>query len=86
MPYIPQERRERLERFNVMPPDSGADLCYVISNLVASYTEYRGLNYGIITEVRGALAGTLDEYNRLVAHPYEDKKRDENGDIWGILT
>lgn len=86
VPYIAKDRRERYANYEQMPPETGGDLNYVVSRIVARYTEYHGLSYGTITEVRGALMGALDEYNRLVAHPYEDVKRDLNGDVWGILT
>lgn len=68
-----------------MPPDTGAELNYIIARLLARFTEYHGLSYNTITEVRGAVRGSLGEYERLVAEPYEEKKRHIQGDIWGSL-
>lgn len=85
MPYISRDLRQKYECYELMPPDSGGELNYVISRLIARYTEYHNLSYDTITQVRGALSGSLGEYNRLVAYPYEDSKRIENGCVWGPL-
>lgn len=86
MPYIDPKWRKAYAKYELQPPDNGGELNYVISRLIARYTEYHGLSYNVITQVRGALLGSMHEFDRLVADPYEDKKRADNGDVWGSLT
>ena len=87
MPYISPTRRLRYDDYeNLQLPENGGDLSYVISRLIARYTEGHELRYDTIAEVRSALVGALGEYDRVVADPYEDRKRKDNGDIWGTLT
>ena len=85
MPYIAPERRTKYVRYEQSPPETGGDLNYVISRLLARFTEYHGLSYTTIAQARDAASGALDEYNRCVAHVYEEQARQKNGDIWGIL-
>lgn len=86
MPYIAKTRRPQYDAYELPPPENGGDLNYVVSRIIARFTEYRGLNYETITQVRGALNGALGEYDRLIAYPYEDQKRTMSGDVWGTLT
>ena len=86
MPYILPVERTLLEIYELKPPETGGQLNYIISRLIARYTEYHKLRYDVITEVRGAVLGALHEYERLVADPYENSKREENGDVWGTLV
>lgn len=86
MPYIEEGRRARYDIYELQPPETGGDLNYVISRLLARFTEYHGLSYDTIAKARDAASGALDEYNRCVAHPYEELARQRNGDIWEILA
>ena len=86
MPYISRTRRSLYDNYEMHPPDTAGDLNYVVSRLIARYTEYRGLSYTTITEVRGALMGAMHEYDRLIADPYEDQKMTDNGSVWGKLA
>ena len=84
MPYIHPVKRPLYDGYETqIVPEGGGDLNYVIARLLCRYTEFYGLSYGTIATVREAASGALDEYNRCVAHPYEQKKREENGDVWG---
>lgn len=86
MPYIAPGLRKHLEPKPPWPI-TGGELNFVISRLVDRYVEVHGkLSYQVITDIRGALVGALSEFDRLVAHPYEDQKRYENGDVWDAST
>lgn len=82
MPYIPQDRRIELD--------------FLIEDLNAEIKNWGELNY-VITRVLGgfhpssyqdymALIGSLEmvklEYYRKMAVPYEDKRCEENGDVY----
>jgi hypothetical protein len=66
---------------NVGPTTPG-DLNYLFSIIVNEYLEKRGLSYQIINDVVGALEGAKLEFYNRIAVPYEQKKREENGDVY----
>lgn len=84
MPYITKERRCAL-----MEPDSQADvpnnageLNYMFTMLALSYLKDMGVRYQTYNDIIGALEGAkLEMYRRMVA-PYEDTKKEENGDVY----
>jgi len=78
MPYIKQEDRERL--FLNMVPYTAGELNYAITKLCADYLLER--DYREFNEVVGVLeCAKLELYRRMVAQ-YEDKKIEENGDVY----
>ena len=46
------------------------------------YLKKRGKSYTVLNEIVGVLEQVKDEFQRRVVHPYEDKKRMENGDVY----
>lgn len=80
MPYIVNYRREDLTPFS--SPDTPGELNYCITMLLIKYLDTKGLSYGTINDIVGALEGAKMEFYRRVAAPYEDKKIDENGDVY----
>jgi len=66
-----------------MIPESAGDLNYLFTKLIQEYIDERGgLSYAIINEVVGVLeCAKLELYRRLAA-PYEDEKRELNGDVY----
>ena len=83
MPYITQERRNKIRNDLVDVTDlSVGDLNYIITTLLdswvgpyATYVTYNSA-IGVLEAVK------LELYRRVVA-VYEDKKRLENGDVYG---
>ena len=87
MPYISQELRDTC--------DSQIDLLVDVLKEegfrpgIVTYVFYRIIRemffnngcYDTIADIRGILTGTMDEFNRRLAHDYEDKKIKENGDV-----
>ena len=85
MPYIPEHLRERYKRFlklieQLMTTRPG-HLNYIISKLIHIYILRRGLSYEVLNEVIGVLECAKLELYRMVAAPYEDKKKSENGPV-----
>jgi hypothetical protein len=80
MPYIKQEDRERLANGGV--PQNPGELNYWITVLLKEYIRVRGLSYQTINDILGVLDGASKEFYQRVARPYEDKKIQENGDVY----
>lgn len=81
MPYItPSDRIDlvMLER----SPEIPGELNFLITHSIVNYIEENGLSYQTINDVVGALEGAKMEFYRRVAVPYEDKKIEENGDVY----
>lgn len=80
MPYIKQPDRIDLEQNR--SPQTPGELNYVITNLLISYTDFKGLNYETINSIIGVLECAKLEYYRRLASPYEDAKILQNGDVY----
>ncbi len=81
MPYIPRLRRNPLET-GLQNPSNVGELNFLLTTIVIEYLEYKKLSYNTINDIIGALEGAKLEFYRRVAIPYEDKKIDENGDVY----
>jgi len=80
MPYITKERRRDL--FSGDFAKTPGELNYAITQLVLGYKIDDPPSYTYYNEVIGVLECVkLELYRRMVA-PYEDKKREENGDVF----
>lgn len=81
MPYIKQEDREALDWFHRTAQTAG-ELNYLITDLCKDYIKDKGLTYQTINDIIGSLEGAKLEFYSRVARPYEDKKIEENGDVY----
>lgn len=81
MPYIDQKSRGLLQVGKT--PENAGELNYLITNLLAEYTQSKGLSYQTINDVLGACEGAKAEYYRRLAVPYENTKLSLNGDVYG---
>ena len=79
MPYIKKDRRQTAESGGMK---TCGELNYYITDLICLYMYEKGLSYQSINDVIGALEGAKTEFYRRVAEPYEDKKIEENGDVY----
>lgn len=80
MPYIKQERRDPC--FWIDHDPNAGDLNYSITMQCKHYLDQKGLSYQTINDILGALEGAKAEFYARVARPYEDTKREENGDVY----
>lgn len=81
MPYITQQQRESLHQAEYRPSTAG-ELNYMFTALAKQYIDDNGLSYKSINDILGALTGAQMEFYRRVAQPYEDVKKDLNGDVY----
>ena len=80
MPYIPQDRRKALEES--LAPIKAGELNYLFTHLINNYLELNRESYQSYNDIMGALEGAkLELYRRKIA-PYEEKKKEENGDVY----
>lgn len=92
MPYIAQERRPRYEEAIVAleaaidAETPGGDINYIITRLLIDWIRKRGLSYAILADAVGVMETAKLELYRRVAGPYEDRKSEENGDVYRDLV
>ena len=85
MPYITPDARTRLQAGEA--PRNAGELNFAITRLVDRYlaglaTEAGRLRYAHLNEAIGVLECAKLELYRRIAAPYEDEKREENGDVY----
>lgn len=81
MPYIPQTRREHLDKFLYgLEPETAGDLAYVVYRLMLRYWQKKP-DYARWAKLRGVVNDQVDEFRRRVINDYEGRKRQENGDV-----
>lgn len=79
VPYIKDEdKRDLLGRVARKP----GELNFLVTEIIADYWYFGDKNYQAINDILGALEGAKLEFYRRIAGPYEDKKIQENGDIY----
>ncbi len=81
MPYINPGSRSQVTPITSIVRNAG-ELNYAITSLLISYLSTHGLDYATINDIHGALTGAQLEFNRRVVAPYEDKKIQENSDVY----
>jgi ERCC4-type nuclease len=85
VPYIGQEQRIDLQdALDSVAPDTAGELNYCITSMINTYLDSYGVTYKEINEVVGVLHCAAYELYRRVAAPYEDQKREENGDVYTV--
>lgn len=83
MPYIPPQDRPNV--INEHEYFSPGKLNFFISDAIDTYIHAKGLNYDTLNTVVGVLECAKLELYRRVAAPYEDKKKEENGEVYLCL-
>jgi len=80
MPYIVKSMRESLERGSALPENAG-ELNFIITKICHDYLRFKGIRYVNLNEIIGVLECAKQELYRMIAAPYENIKRIENGCI-----
>lgn len=83
MPYIPEERRRVLDPLIdhlITAAGTDGERNYVITQFLMKSIGL--INYMTIQRMMGLIECVKQEIYRRVAAPYEDKKREENGDVF----
>ncbi len=82
MPYIIPEARERIQSDGDEAILTPGELNYAVTCTVMNYLDRAGISYSTMNEVIGVLeCAKLELYRRMVV-PYEQKKIEENGDVY----
>jgi hypothetical protein len=82
MPYIEPNIRPHVKPKAEDVALTPGELNYQICVLLGNYLHRHGLRYQTINDIVGALACAQQEVYRRLAAPYEDRKREENGDVF----
>jgi hypothetical protein len=82
-PYIDVDRRNEIDRDGRHAVITGpGELNFVFTDAITDYLFDNGISYQSINDVLGALEGAKLEFYRRIAVPYEEKKLQENGDVY----
>lgn len=80
MPYIKADRRIAINNGEI--PKNAGELNYWITTNIRLYLESKGEKYQNYNDVLGVLSAIpLELYRRKIA-PYEDLKKEANGDVY----
>lgn len=83
MPYIVPDARPAFDRvIDDLHPVHEGDLNYIVTCLCDKYISRYGKRYATVNAVIGVLECAKQELYRRVIAPYEDEKRDLNGDVY----
>jgi hypothetical protein len=85
MPYIDSWTRKELSvhpSASPREPRTPGELNYVITRSLVNYYDSSNFDYQVINDIIGALESAKLEFYRRVAAPYEDRKREQNGDVY----
>lgn len=83
MPYIPKDQRIMADpTVYSLSLDTSGKLNFAITKLCEEYRQSKGDSYCTWNTIIGALECAKLEYARRVVAPYEDRKCDENGDVY----
>lgn len=87
MPYIAFNKRQTFDSvLNELNKVRGSldpgTMNYLISSIVAIYLKENGMNYERLNAIQGVLSCCSQEIYRRIIAEYEDKKKDENGDVF----
>ena len=81
MPYIHANKREVCRKQGTWLENPG-ELNYALTMTLLNYIENHGEKYQTYNDVIGALECCKLEFYRRAVSPYEDKKRNINGDVY----
>jgi len=88
MPYIHESRRGKLDLYLTMIDEACTDVgSYVycmtrIATMLGRPGQWEELSFRRLNEAIGALECTKLEFYRRMVAPYEDKRCEENGDVF----
>ncbi len=81
MPYIEQHKRSGLKPGASIAENPG-ELNFQLTTAITEYMVPKVVTYQVLNDILGALEGAKLEFYRRVVVPYENNKRDENGDMY----
>lgn len=95
MPYIKYNRRQNIlgypdcyhDNVNIDQINTSGELTYVIVYLCIEFLirSSKSLDFDTLNDIPKVLNAAKDEYTRRILVPYEEKKCQENGDVFKEL-
>lgn len=83
MPYIDESERSKFDLdIDSAAPDTAGELNYCITRLVNNWVKKYGVSYVTLNAAIGVMESAKQEFYRRAVSPYEDKKIEENGDVY----
>lgn len=86
MPYIDPQTRDRLSDPDLPPRArlalNAGELTYQLQQVLLAYIKGHELKYQTLAECLGALEGAKLDLIERVVKPYEERKCEDNGDVW----
>jgi len=84
MPYIKSEQRQKWDTWLYQAPlfNLPGELSYVVTRLLRQYWMGESFSYITCAIIVGVMVLTTFEFVRRVVNPYEDKKIQENSDVY----
>lgn len=82
MPYIAQRDRANIDRWlGLLRPKTVGELNYVITRILLAFLP-KNPSYSDFNGIMGVLESAKIEFYRRAVAPYEDNKREDNGDVY----
>ncbi len=86
MPYVDEERKKKLDPLIAglsLETRAAGDLSYVITRLAqAQIRKFGNRSYINMATVVGVMVLTVFEFVRRIVNPYEQEKKESNGDVF----
>jgi len=86
MPYLREENKvyfdKLLERLRKCAIANGGELNFLFTEIINQFHVTNSKRYETMNTVVGALESCKVEYQRRIVAPYEDKKIQENGEVF----
>jgi hypothetical protein len=79
MPYIAEQEKDLLLKRS---PENPGELNFTLTEVIKGYIHNNGECYRTYNDIIGALEGAKLELYRRKVSDYEDKKIEENGDVY----
>jgi hypothetical protein len=57
------------------------EMNYIVTRLILAWVRTRGINYDTLSDGAAVLNDARDEFVRTMIAPYEQRKREENGEV-----
>lgn len=80
MPYLSKEKKDQL--LLGKHPETSGELNFLLTQTVQKYLRQKGLSYESLNAAIGALEAAKIEFYRRLVGPYEDTKKEQNGDVY----
>lgn len=86
MPYIADATRRNLLAARIAIPSDRAELAFTIATAVDDYFIGKAVSFSTLSDALAALQSVHGEVERRFLFTYEDRKLDENGEVFHNLA